>query len=227
MTIGINICYTGKFGVVTDLGQSMELTGWPTNPVGSVGLLIPRYGVWKVIPHKHKHEVVFTTEDLTEAMACADRDDASVEFFKKMRMLEHGGEACVKCGREDYEQNMITVEGRIYCEDCAPADFQHIARLLHAIHPEAEVVATGGGIDCIRVLVGHYALYFGTSGANWGACAYTIVAGGSEDFGTMLPESESNLWTECSSDEPDASKVAAAINACTDVFYSKHYVKQQ
>lgn len=69
MTIHITVCYQGAHGIVTDLGQELQLKG--CEPVsGEMKLVIHRYGVWK-----GARGVVLTTPNLLEAMVCADRDE--------------------------------------------------------------------------------------------------------------------------------------------------------
>lgn len=102
-----------------------------------------------------------------------------------------------------------------------PAEFDAIADRLRFVYSDAEVVNTGGGIDCIRIGCGHYCLYFGTAAEVWGASVYSIVDGEEvwdED------ETDSNLWAGCSSDEPDAEKVAVAIAAAATDFYQRKYI---
>jgi hypothetical protein len=38
-----------------------------------------------------------------------------------MALWEHGGEECNVCHCEDYEQNLIKHEGKLYCEPCCEA----------------------------------------------------------------------------------------------------------
>lgn len=228
MTIGINIVYTGKHGVVTDLGEDVKLLGWsePTQPTATVELVIPRYGVWEFDSREGRYRVTHTMRSLDRAKRYADHCDENEDWERELRILEHGGEWCYSCNKQDYEQNMIWHNEHLYCSDCAPpepAKFEDIAKALQAIHPEAQVVNTGGGIDCIRVLVGHHALYFGTGGENWGASIYTVLPTGNEVW-VEGSDYDPNITMDMSSDVPDAAKVAAAINAATDAFYSKHYV---
>lgn len=215
----VKVVYHGKFGVVTDLGE--ELLAFP---LAKGNFTIPRYGVWKMTGNRH--EVALTTNDLEAAKTAADADhDGAFE------QEDRDSEKCAACGKRDYRLHMTEHEGKYYCDnDCAgipePADFCDVVKALRMTRPSASLQATGGGIDCIRVVVGkhgvsEYALYFGTANEKWGADVYTILANGDEDWGTKLKEEDSNVETDCSSEEPDAVKVAAAIHHAVKQFEGK------
>lgn len=84
----------------------------------------------------------------------------------------------------------------------------------------AEVVATGGGIDCVRIPCGRYVLYFGTAAEMWGASVY-VVKGGEEVWGDDCFE----VWTSVPSDELDASAVALGITKAVMDFDQKYCAK--
>jgi hypothetical protein len=88
------------------------------------------------------------------------------------------------------------------------ADFEQVAERLNASGLSAEVVATGGGIDCVVVtLPGGWELYFGTSAEMWGASVYK-----DDEY------VDKELWTKMSSNEADPDKVAAALKQAADKF---------
>lgn len=81
----LRFIYRGKFGIVTDFGEQLSLREIDpevlplSNLQKQYGLWsLPRYGVWKHDVNKRKHQVVFTTDDLREAVRRADREE--VEF---------------------------------------------------------------------------------------------------------------------------------------------------
>ncbi|MGA8344030.1 MAG: hypothetical protein ABR881_30855 [Candidatus Sulfotelmatobacter sp.] len=83
----------------------------------------------------------------------------------------------------------------------------------------AEVVATGGGIDCIRIPCGKYVLYFGTAAGTWGTDVYALVNGEEvcTDEGANF-----NVWTGVPSEEPDANAVALGIAQAVMEFDRKY-----
>ena len=93
------------------------------------------------------------------------------------------------------------------------ADFEKVAEHLRvdAGLTDAEVVATGGNIDCVVVHCGTYELFFGTSAEMWGASVYK-----DDEY------KDEEIWTECPSAEKDASKVALAITEAATKFDQAH-----
>lgn len=80
----IRFVYRGKYGIVSDFGEQIALREVDPNDLPltdrqkEFGLFtIPRYGVWKHDVSKRKHQVVFTTDDLREAVRRADREERS------------------------------------------------------------------------------------------------------------------------------------------------------
>lgn len=151
--------------------------------------------------------------------ATATGKQADKEFDRKLDMWGHGGEECAECGKQDYEQNMVEHDGKMYCTDCAgelgigdeEADYQQVVDHLKtdAGITDAEVEATGGNIDVIKVPCGKYVLYFGTAGDMWGASVYKKV-------NHPFPDDEeitniNDVWTNVSSYETDPTAVALGI----------------
>lgn len=83
------------------------------------------------------------------------------------------------------------------------ADFEQVAVGLQKRGFEAEVHASGGGIDVIRVAHGEHVFYFGTAAEQWGASVYEL------DDETHIGEA----WTQVSSSEKNPEFVADAIAA--------------
>jgi len=94
------------------------------------------------------------------------------------------------------------------------ADFEQVASHLRtdAGLTDAEVVATGGNIDCILIHCGGHELFFGTAGEVWGASVYLDDEYTGDD-----------VWTDCPSNETDPTKVALAITEAAMEFDQKHY----
>jgi hypothetical protein len=87
------------------------------------------------------------------------------------------------------------------------ADFEQVAEALRQRGFEAEVHASGGGIDVVRVAQGDHVFYFGTAAEVWGASVYAgPAATGGED-----EEHVGETWTQASSDNTDPAMVADAI----------------
>ena len=77
----VRFVYRGKHGIVTDFGTELQLRQLDPED-GAIhvkkenGIVrIPRFGVWKHDVTKRKHQVVFTTDDLREAVRRADREE--------------------------------------------------------------------------------------------------------------------------------------------------------
>jgi len=83
------------------------------------------------------------------------------------------------------------------------ASFEPVASALQQRGFDAEVYASGGGIDVIRVVHGNHVFYFGTADVKWGASVYEA------DDENHIGET----WTTVSSDEADPTVVADAIAA--------------
>jgi hypothetical protein len=85
--------------------------------------------------------------------------------------------------------------------DSDEADFEKVVEGLRKRGFEAEVHASGGGIDVIRLVQGSHIFYFGTAAEQWGADVYD--------------ESDENhigeAWTAVSSTEKNPEFVADAI----------------
>jgi hypothetical protein len=99
---------------------------------------------------------------------------------------------CPTCGRPMPQENASD-----------EADFEQVAASLSKRGFEAEVHASGGGIDVIRVAHGSHVFYFGTAAEQWGASVYEA------DDETHIGEA----WTQVSSNEKDPETVADAIAA--------------
>ena len=84
--------------------------------------------------------------------------------------------------------------------DTDEADFEQVTEGLRKRGFEAEVHASGGGIDVIRLVHGNHVFYFGTAAEQWGADVY---------------DTEENhigeAWTTVSSNEKNPAFVADAI----------------
>ena len=122
----------------------------------------------------------------------------------------------------DAEEIMKNSRGELSVDGVAAeeADFEQVAdRLRKDAGLNAEVVATGGGIDCIRITCGQYALYFGTAGENWGFSVSRIV-GEDEEFD--FNDCDAGIVTDASSENPDASAVALAITKAAMEFDQKY-----
>ena len=83
------------------------------------------------------------------------------------------------------------------------ASFEPVAKALKQRGFDAEVHASGGGIDVIRVVHGNHVFYFGTADVKWGASVYEA------DDENHIGET----WTTVSSDEANPAVVADAIAA--------------
>ena len=95
------------------------------------------------------------------------------------------------------------------------ANFEQVAEVLRQMGMDAEVVATGGGIDCVLVKTPRHSLYFGTADDMWGA---TIHSRTSKNFPNDEEFTGDDVWTTVSSYETDAKFVAEAIKEATDKF---------
>jgi len=104
----------------------------------------------------------------------------------------------------------------------AEADFEQVADHLRtdAGIADAEVVATGGNIDCIRIPCGEYVMYFGTAAEVWGASVYTVING--EEVWTEDEPEKSDVWTDVSSNETDPTAVALGITEAAMEFDQKY-----
>lgn len=108
--------------------------------------------------------------------------------------------------QDDIKDDLLKVAAGHFDEGTQDeADFQQVVDHLHtdAGITDAEVHASGGNIDVIRVPCGAYVLYYGTAAEMWGASVYKIINGDEEH--------EGDIWTEMSSNETDPSAVALAI----------------
>ena len=92
--------------------------------------------------------------------------------------------------------------GRPMPEDGGEGNFDQIADALRKRGFDADVHASGGGIDVIRLVQGEHIFYFGTSAEQWGASVYDAS---DENY---LGEA----WTQASSDEKNPAVVADAIS---------------
>jgi hypothetical protein len=81
------------------------------------------------------------------------------------------------------------------------ADFEQVAEGLRKRGFTADVHASGGGIDVIRVVHGSHIFYFGTAAEEWGASVYE-----SDDENHI-----GEAWTVVSSSEKNPEFVADAI----------------
>lgn len=97
------------------------------------------------------------------------------------------------------------------------ADFEAVAKRLGANGIEAEVHASGGGIDVIRVPVGGFVMYFGTAGEVWGASVYRTGNDGDE-----IGDPVDDIWTDVSSDNTDTNTVAAGIAGAVVRYERQH-----
>jgi len=91
--------------------------------------------------------------------------------------------------------------GKPQDEDNGEENFEQIAQALQKRGFDAEVHASGGGIDVIRFVQGEHVFYFGTAAEVWGASVYD-----SSDENHI-----GEAWTQVSSDEPNPAVVADAI----------------
>jgi hypothetical protein len=88
--------------------------------------------------------------------------------------------------------------------DTEEANFDQVAGFIQKAGKWAEVIATGGGIDCIMVQDGFYNFYFGTASDLWGASVYSKNGNDEEYAGE-------DIWTTVSYLETDPQFVAEGI----------------
>jgi hypothetical protein len=86
-------------------------------------------------------------------------------------------------------------------QDEGNGNFEQVADALQKRGFEADVHASGGGIDVIRVVHGEHIFYFGTADVKWGASVYE-----SNDENHI-----GEAWTQVSSDEKNPAVVADSI----------------
>lgn len=93
-------------------------------------------------------------------------------------------------------------------EDAYEADFGQVALRLQSTGLDANVHASGGGVDVVLVRAGGYDLYFGTADILWGASVYKKDG---DYTGTEIK-------TQVPADETNPDKVATGIAAAIHDF---------